>query len=143
MGERVAYISRSEHFSASHRLHSVHLSDEENKVLYGKCNNLNGHGHNYHFEVVVRGPIDPVTGMVMNLCDLKSDIETAVLEKLDHKNLDLDVEYFKNVVSTAENISVFIWEELKKEMKNPELLYEVKLHETSKNVVIYRGEMAA
>ena len=78
--------------------------------------------------------------MVMNICDLKSDIEKAVITQLDHKNIDLDVPYFKDVVSTTENVAIFIWKQLKMVMKKPEFLYEVKLHETAKNVVIYRGD---
>ena len=140
MTTKIAYLSRSEHFCASHRLHNRELSDDENRELYGKCNNLNGHGHNYNLEVILRGAINPRTGMIVNLCDLKKDIEKAVLDKLDHKNIDLDVEYFKDVVSTAENIAVFIWEQLKQTMSKPELLYKVKLYETAKNVAIYKGE---
>ncbi|XP_039595612.1 6-pyruvoyl tetrahydrobiopterin synthase [Polypterus senegalus] len=136
---RLGYISRSETFSASHRLHSKSLSDEENERIFGKCNNPNGHGHNYKVEVTVRGEIDPVTGMIMNITDLKKCIEMAVMKPLDHKNLDKDVPYFANVVSTAENIAVFIWDSLQKLME-PNLLYEVKVFETDKNIAFYRGE---
>eukprot|EP00794_Sanderia_malayensis_P005578 gene5578-6267_t len=121
------YISRSEQFSASHRLHSNELSDEKNKEVFGKCNNPNGHGHNYGLEVVICGHVDAQTGMVMNICDLKRFIEKAVMEPLDHKNIDLDVPYFKDVVSTTENLAVFIWKQLKKTMDRPELLYEINL----------------
>ncbi|XP_028675130.1 6-pyruvoyl tetrahydrobiopterin synthase [Erpetoichthys calabaricus] len=136
---RLGYISRSETFSASHRLHSKSLSDEENERIFGKCNNPNGHGHNYKVEVTVRGEIDPVTGMIINITDLKKYIEMAVMKPLDHKNLDKDVPYFANVVSTAENIAVFIWDSLQKLME-PNLLYEVKVFETDKNIACYRGE---
>lgn len=74
------------------------LSDEKNKEVYGKCNNVNGHGHNYGLEVTVRGPVDPATGMVMNLSELKKYIEKVVMERLDHKNLDVDVTYFQDRV---------------------------------------------
>ncbi|XP_030610819.1 6-pyruvoyl tetrahydrobiopterin synthase [Archocentrus centrarchus] len=137
--ERIGYISRTESFSACHRLHSIQLSDEENKEVYGKCNNPNGHGHNYKVEVVVRGKIDPKTGMVMNLTDLKKCIEEAIMIPLDHKNLDKDVPYFASVVSTTENVAVYIWDNMVKVLP-PGLLYEIKIHETDKNVVIYRGE---
>lgn len=137
--ERIGYISRIESFSACHRLHSIHLSDEENKQVYGKCNNPNGHGHNYKVEVVVRGKIDPKTGMVMNLTDLKKCIEEVIMIPLDHKNLDKDVPYFASVVSTTENVAVYIWDNMVKVLP-PGLLYEIKIHETDKNVVIYRGE---
>lgn len=76
----------------------------------------------------------------MNIADLKTYINTAVMEPLDHKNLDKDVPYFKDVVSTTENVAVYIWNNLKKIMDNPDLLYEIKLYETEKNIVIYKGE---
>ncbi|NP_001092237.1 6-pyruvoyl tetrahydrobiopterin synthase [Danio rerio] len=139
MSERVAFITRVCSFSACHRLHSKCLSDEENKRTFGKCNNPNGHGHNYTVEVTVRGKIDKNTGMVMNLTDLKEFIEEAVMKPLDHKNLDLDVPYFADVVSTTENLSVFIWDGLQKLLPH-DSLYEIKVYETAKNIVIYRGE---
>ncbi|XP_066560809.1 6-pyruvoyl tetrahydrobiopterin synthase [Amia ocellicauda] len=136
---RTAYITRVQSFSACHRLHSKALSNEENKIIFGKCNNPNGHGHNYKAEITVRGKIDPVTGMVMNLCDLKQHIEDAIMKPLDHKNLDKDVPYFADVVSTTENVAVFIWDSLVK-LLPPDMLFEVKIHETEKNIVVYRGE---
>ncbi|XP_074476840.1 6-pyruvoyl tetrahydrobiopterin synthase isoform X1 [Sebastes fasciatus] len=137
--ERTGYITRIQNFSACHRLHSVHLSDEDNKRVYGKCNNPNGHGHNYNVEVTVRGKIDGVTGMVMNLTDIKRCIEDVIMTPLDHKNLDKDVPYFSTVVSTTENLAVYIWDNMVKVLP-PNLLYEIKIHETDKNVVVYRGE---
>uniref|UniRef100_A0A674GQS7 6-pyruvoyl tetrahydrobiopterin synthase n=1 Tax=Taeniopygia guttata TaxID=59729 RepID=A0A674GQS7_TAEGU len=95
---RLARLSRSVTFSACHRLHSKSLSDEENLKLFGKCNNPNGHGHNYKVVVTVRGEIDPVSGMVMNLTELKEFMQEAIMEPLDHKNLDKDVPYFSEVV---------------------------------------------
>ncbi|TRY85007.1 hypothetical protein DNTS_016184 [Danionella cerebrum] len=115
------------------------LSDEENRRIFGKCNNPNGHGHNYRVEVTVRGKIDAETGMVMNISDLKDYIEEAIVKPLDHKNLDLDVPYFSHVVSTTENLSVFIWESLTALMP-PDSLHEIKVYETEKNIVVYRGE---
>uniref|UniRef100_A0A915BT52 6-pyruvoyl tetrahydrobiopterin synthase n=1 Tax=Parascaris univalens TaxID=6257 RepID=A0A915BT52_PARUN len=123
MERPVIDLTRIETFSASHRLHSQSLSAVENQNLYGKCNNANGHGHNYIWEVTLRGPIDVVTGMVYNLSDLKKEM-AEVLEVVDHKNLDLDIEYFKTSVSTTENLTVFLWNELKKRMSRPELLYK-------------------
>ncbi|XP_070129714.1 6-pyruvoyl tetrahydrobiopterin synthase isoform X2 [Equus przewalskii] len=136
-GRRRARVSRLVSFSATHRLHSKSLSNEENLKLFGKCNNPNGHGHNYKdlcldvnllkvmlvfwyfvlFPIVVvtvQGEIDPVTGMVMNLTDLKEYMEEAIMKPLDHKNLDLDVPYFADIVSTTENVAVYIWENLQK-----------------------------
>eukprot|EP00035_Acanthoeca_spectabilis_P023123 m.447852 g.447852 ORF g.447852 m.447852 type:complete len:139 (-) comp19570_c0_seq1:3518-3934(-) len=136
----IAYASRTESFSAAHRLHSPSLSDAENKELYGKCNNPNFHGHNYKITVTVRGPIDPVTGMVINLVELKQMIYDCVVNVMDHKNVDLDVPYFKEVPSTAENIAVFAWRELEKVVEAPVELYEIRLDETDKNSALYRGE---
>ncbi|KAM3860059.1 6-pyruvoyl tetrahydrobiopterin synthase-like [Diretmus argenteus] len=137
--DRVAYITRVQSFSACHRLHSLHLSDEENKRVFGKCNNPNGHGHNYKVEVTVRGRIDTVTGMVMNLADLKQSIEDVIMTQLDHKHLDRDVPYFARVVSTTENLAVYIWDNMVKVLP-PNLLHQIKIHETDNNVVVYRGE---
>ncbi|CAF96233.1 unnamed protein product [Tetraodon nigroviridis] len=137
--ERIGYITRVQSFSACHRLHSIHLSDEENKKVYGKCNNPNGHGHNYKAEITVRGKIDHVTGMVMNLTDLKRCIEEVIMDPLDHKNLDKDVPYFATVASTTENLAVYIWDNMAKVLP-PSVLYEIKIHETDKNIVMYRGE---
>lgn len=90
----------------------------------------------------MKGPVDPRTGMVENLNELKRAIDVAVMNVLDHKNIDKDVSYFQNVVSTTENVAVFIWNSLKTHLQKPSLLYEVKIHETNKNIIIYRGEEA-
>eukprot|EP01113_Clastostelium_recurvatum_P036388 TRINITY_DN5176_c0_g1_i1.p1 TRINITY_DN5176_c0_g1~~TRINITY_DN5176_c0_g1_i1.p1 ORF type:complete len:157 (+),score=40.53 TRINITY_DN5176_c0_g1_i1:49-471(+) len=132
------YITRRETFSSAHRLHSRLLSDEENKEIFGKCNNPNGHGHNYVLEVVLAGPVDPKTGMVMNLTDLKRILHEEVISLVDHRNLDIDVEGLRDLPTTTENFAVWIWRQLQPRMQG--LLYEVKLHETENNSVIYRGE---
>ncbi|CAM9318918.1 unnamed protein product [Lampetra fluviatilis] len=124
---RIARVTRLESFSASHRLHSPLLSDEENLKIFGKCNNQNGHGHNYKVEVTVRGKIDHATGMVMNIVDLKEAMQEAIMNPMDHKNLDKDVPYFKDVPSTTENVAVFVWENLRK------LLPEGSLFETMRS----------
>ncbi|KAF9418179.1 hypothetical protein BGZ94_009758 [Podila epigama] len=126
---RIAYVTRIEHFSAAHRLNSVHLSVEENIALYGKCNHDSGHGHNYK-------------GMVINITDLKKTLQTAVMDPCDHRNLDKDVPFFKATPSTTENLAVFLWENIKMHLPPSEhyQLYEIKLHETDKNIVVYRGE---
>ena len=134
----VAFITRKESFCASHRLHNHNLSDEENRLIFGKCNNQNGHGHNYVVKITVCGPIDPKTGMVMNLTDVMKHLK-SVLDPLDHRNLDVDIPYFKNVCSTAENISVYIWDCLEKLLPDGSL-YEVKIKETDKNSASYRGQ---
>lgn len=137
----VVYLSRTEQFSACHRLHSKALSDEENVKVFGKCNRAHGHGHNYKVEVTLRGHVDEATGMVINLVDLKHYMNTAIMDQMDHRNIDAEVSPFKEgVVSTVENISIFIWEELEK-LLDAGLLYEVRVNETEKNVAIYRGEL--
>lgn len=136
-------VCRTEHFSASHRLHSLYLTDEENKELYGKCNNFHGHGHNYKVDVMLKGSVDPATGMVININDMKVAMNNAIMDILDHKNIDKDVPYFGSIPSTAENITIFIWNQMRSELTKigkEHLLYEVKLFETEKNVFYYRGE---
>lgn len=115
------------------------LSDEENKQIFGKCNHINGHGHNYSVEVSIRGPVDRKTGMVMNLTELKEIMTECIMKPLDHKNIDMDVPFFRTTPSTAENIAVFIWDAMVLLLQKPELLYEVKLWETDKNFVTYQG----
>lgn len=111
--------------------------------MFGKCNHVNGHGHNYSVEVSVRGPVDRKTGMVMNLTDLKDIMNDCIMKPLDHKNIDKDVAYFKATPSTAENIAVFIFDAMLERLSNPELLFEVKLWETDKNYVVYQGAKIA
>lgn len=125
-------------FSASHRLHSKDLSDAENAALFGKCNGKNGHGHNYVLEVKVRGKVDERTGIVMDLVKLKRVLQSEVSDRLDHKNLNLDVVEFASLNPTAENIAKLIWSWLEKPLSG--FLYEIKLYETENNMVIYRGE---
>jgi 6-pyruvoyltetrahydropterin/6-carboxytetrahydropterin synthase len=133
-----AFITRRLTFSAAHRLHSGALTDEENRRVFGKCNHPNGHGHNYTLEVTVAGPIDPVTGMVFNLTELKDVMSEVVERGFDHKNLNLDVPAFKSLNPTAENIAAVVWDMLEKRL-GPGLLHEIKLIETENNFVSYRG----
>lgn len=133
-----AYVTRRMSFSAGHRLHNDALSAEENKRLYGKCNNPNGHGHNFGVEVTVAGEIDARTGMVFNLRDLKAVMSEVIENGLDHKNLNLDVPAFKDVIPTAENIAVVLWGLLAARLPAG-ALHEIKLIETENNFVIYRG----
>lgn len=133
----------SENFKFDFPFRSIHLSDKENREVFGKCNHINGHGHNYTVEVSVRGPVDRKTGMVMNLTELKAIMHDCIMNPLDHKNIDRDVPYFKKIPSTAENIAVFIWDQIREKLHKPELLYEVKLFETDKNFVLYQGATTA
>ena len=133
-----ALVTRRMTFSAGHRLHNEALSAEENRLLYGKCCNPNGHGHNFTVEVTVAGEIDPRTGMVFNLRDLKKVMTEVVEDGLDHKNLNLDVPAFKGVIPTAENIAVVLWGLLAARLPAG-VLHEVRLVETENNFVSYRG----
>lgn len=140
----LVYLTRRETFSACHRLHNPTLSDDENRDIFGKCNHVHGHGHNYVLEVTICGPADPSTGMVMNLVDLKRLIHEAVMVPMDHKNLDVDVEEFRDEgrVSTTENLSIVIWERIQRllvPLSSSAGLHEVKIWETGKNIVVYRG----
>ncbi len=135
----IVYLSRRLVFSASHRLHSPGLSDAENKKIFGKCNHPNGHGHNYELEVVVRGEVNPSTGMVMNLSDLKAAIADTIEAEMDHKHLNLDCPSLKGINPTTENLVVVFWKLLAARLPKG-LLHELRLHETENNVAIYRGE---
>ncbi|WP_068597681.1 6-pyruvoyl tetrahydropterin synthase family protein [Vaginella massiliensis] len=132
-------VSRKAHFNAAHRLFNPKWSDEKNKTIFGKCSNLNYHGHNYELIVSVRGELDPETGFVMNLDDLRKIIEVEVEEYLDHKNLNLDVEEFKTLNPTAENIVIVIWKKIKAKLEN-HLDLKVTLYETPRNFVEFSGE---
>jgi 6-pyruvoyltetrahydropterin/6-carboxytetrahydropterin synthase len=135
----LAYLTRKTTFSASHRMHNPELSDQENREIFGKCNNPNGHGHNYTLEVTVKGEIDPRTGMVMSLAELKRVIEEAVIQPMDHRHLNLDVPAMQGINPTAENLAVVFWGLLEQRLP-PGSLVEVRLHETENNLVAYRGE---
>ncbi|KAB0790168.1 hypothetical protein PPYR_04028 [Photinus pyralis] len=135
-----AYLTRREVLAACHRLHSPKLSNEENRAVFGKCNHPNGHGHNYVVEVTLHGEVNPKTGMLMNVTCLKEYMKSAIMDTMDHKNLDIDVPYFHDHPSTAEHVAIYIWQNMKKYMDDPSLLYEVKVFETENNIVLYRGE---
>ncbi|MEZ4743528.1 MAG: 6-carboxytetrahydropterin synthase [Bdellovibrionota bacterium] len=132
-------LCRRARFSASHRLHSPMLSDAENISLFGKCNNPNGHGHNYQIFVRLAGHIDPKTGMVISLTTLEELIDQHVIKKLDHKHLNHDVDFLKGMNPTSENLVVAIWQQLQPHIPDG-LLYEIELIETENNTVCYRGE---
>jgi 6-pyruvoyltetrahydropterin/6-carboxytetrahydropterin synthase len=132
------YVTRRTEFCASHYYHNPSLSPEENRRLFGKCNNPHGHGHNYALEVTVAGEIDPKTGMVLNLRDLKRILESEVLEAMDHKFLNADVAAFASQIPTTENIAIEIWRRLAPRMAAGRL-HRVRLYETSDLYVDYYG----
>ena len=133
------YLTRRETFAAAHRLFKDGLNDEENFELFGKCINPNWHGHNYTLEVVVAGNVNPETGFVLDLKQLKEIILENVISKVDHKNLNLDTDFMKGLNPTSENIIVAIWNQLKDKIPAGKL-YAVKLYETENNYFEYRGE---
>jgi 6-pyruvoyltetrahydropterin/6-carboxytetrahydropterin synthase len=134
------YVSRRETFSASHRLHNPSLSDEENLKYFGKCNSPNGHGHNYTLVVTVAGEINPVTGYLIDLKKLKEIIKENVIDKVDHKNLDRDVEFLNGVITTTENLAVKFWEQLVNKIPDGKL-YSIRIKETENNFFEYKGEL--
>ena len=129
-------IVRCEHFNAAHRLHNKNWSDQKNKDVFGKCNNPNYHGHNYDLEVKVIGDCDPETGYVIDTKILSDLIKKYVLDRYDHKNLNLDTQEFKDVNPTAENIAISIYNLLKPELAAG-LELKIKLYETPRNFVEY------
>jgi 6-pyruvoyltetrahydropterin/6-carboxytetrahydropterin synthase len=133
-----AYLSRRYTFSASHRLHSDALSEERNRVVYGKCNNPHGHGHNYVVEVTVGGQVDPVTGMVCSLADLDDCVRTKVIDRFDHTNLNLD-QQFAREVPTTENLCIAIHSLLAEHFTHADL-ERVRVEETSNNFFEYAGK---
>lgn len=127
---------RTAHFNAAHRLHNPAWSAEKNAAVFGLCNNPNYHGHNYDLEVKVVGEVDPVTGYLIDLKDLKDLIKIEVENRFDHKNLNLDTEEFKNLNPTAENICYVIWQILRAKLDQKYEL-SVRLYETPRNYVEY------
>jgi 6-pyruvoyltetrahydropterin/6-carboxytetrahydropterin synthase len=133
------YITRKEHFNAAHRLSVAEWSDEQNEAVFGKCANKNWHGHNFTLEVTIKGNPDPVTGFIINLKDLGRIIKTNVTEKVDHKNLNLDVDFMQGIQPTIENLAIAVWQQLIPHIPAGEL-YSVRISETDRNSIEYRGE---
>ena len=131
-------IIRCEHFNAAHRLHNNAWSDEKNRAIFGKCNNPNYHGHNYDLEVKIIGYCDPESGYVIDTKILSELIKENVLDRFDHKNLNLDTQEFKELNPTAENIAMVIYTILKPKLSK-ELELKIKLYETPRNYVEYPG----
>lgn len=129
-------IIRCEHFNSAHRLHNSNWDDEKNRKVFGKCNNPNYHGHNYDLEVKIIGYCDPETGYVIDTKILSDLIKEKILDRFDHKNLNLDTVEFKNLNPTAENIAMVIYNILKPEL-DASLELKIKLYETARNYVEY------
>lgn len=134
------YITRRESFNAAHKLYRPEWSDEHNLEVFGKCSNPNWHGHNYELFITVKGEINPQTGFVIDLKDLKTIVRTHITDVLDHKNINLDVDFMKNKMASTEVLAVAIFEQLQPHIQilGAEL-HSVKLYETENNFVEYFG----
>ncbi len=137
--DKVIYVTRRAEFSAAHFYHNPALSAEENRRIFGKCNNPHGHGHNYTLEVTVAGKVDPVTGMVLDLKDLKMILEREVIQILDHRFLNKEIPAFAEQIPTTENIAVEIWRLLHPKLTAGQL-HRIRLYETPDLFVDYYGE---
>lgn len=134
------YITRKEHFNAAHRLFRSDYDDAKNLEVFGKCSNPNWHGHNYELFVTVKGPVNPETGFLINLKELSRIINIFVVDKLDHKNVNLEVDFMAGKLASSENLAIAIWEQLEAPiLKAGAQLHCVKLFETERNFVEYYG----
>ncbi len=135
------YVTRKAHFNASHRLHNPHKSDDWNRQTFGKCNNPNWHGHNYVIEVTVAGEPDPDTGYVIDLGRLKKIMQDRILDPCDHKNLNIEVPFLKDIIPTSENLVKAFFHQLEDDIavsaSENSKLYSVKLFETERNIAEY------
>ena len=131
-------VTRLVRFNAAHRVHNPALSDEENRRIFGKCNNPNGHGHNYTLEISVAGEPDPTTGYVMDLGEVKRVADREFVEHVDHRNLNLDVPFMQGINPTTENIVTACWRRLEPALR-PARLTRLRLWETENNYVDYEG----
>lgn len=132
-------ICRRETFNSAHRLFRPEWDDNKNFEVFGKCSHPNYHGHNYALEVWIDGEVDPETGFVIDLKDLKEIIQTEITERFDHRNLNLDCKEFEGIIPTTENIAIVIWNILREKI-DPKFGIEVQLSETEKNKVVYSGK---
>ena len=134
------YITRRERFNAAHRLFKPEYSDEKNLEVFGKCSNPNWHGHNYELFVTVSGEIDPETGFLINLKGLSKLIRQKIVEKIDHKNINLEVEFMQGRMASTENLAVAIWEQLEDPIRAlGSTLHCIKVYESENNYVEYFG----
>jgi len=138
------YISRDAHFCAAHKLYNEKWSKEKNEEVFGACANENWHGHNFDMTVTVKGSVDPETGFVMNFKDLKRIVSEEILDKVDHKNLNLDVDFMQGKLTSCENLIVEFWKILEHKIADitngNSKLHCIKLNETNKNYAEYFGE---
>jgi 6-pyruvoyltetrahydropterin/6-carboxytetrahydropterin synthase len=133
------YLTRKCEFSASHYYHNPKWTDEENRRVFGKCANLNGHGHNYTLEVTVKGEVEPTTGFVIDLKELKDILNREVVDAMDHRHLNKEVPEFATRIPTTENIAIAIWQRLEKGLRVAKL-HRVRLYEMPDLFVDFYGE---
>ena len=136
----MVYLTRSEHFNAAHKLYNPAWSYEKNEGVFGKCANENWHGHNYELLVTVKGNPDPDTGFVFDVKQLSNIIKEQVIEKIDHRNLNVDVEFMRGKMCSTENLVIAIWGELQPHLPAGVQLHALKLYETPRIYVEYFGE---
>ena len=134
MGQEKVAVFRKAHFNAAHRLHVDSWDEQHNNEVFGKCNNPHFHGHNYELVVKVTGPVDPVTGFVVDLKWLNDVIQAEIIQRFDHKNLNLDTQEFKTLIPTAENIAIVIYQILRQKL-DLALDLQIRLYETERNFV--------
>ena len=136
----MVYITRRDNFSAAHKLYNPNWSENKNLEIFGKCSNPNWHGHNYTLYVTVKGVPNPDTGFIVNLADISRITKELVIDKIDHKNINLDVDFMKNVMPSTENLAIAIWYQLESAIKNLGAeLHCIKISETENNFVEYFG----
>lgn len=135
------FLTRRERFSAAHRLFRSDWDDQTNSDIFGRCSNPNWHGHNYVLWVTVKGNINPETGFVVNLKELSKIINTYIIEKVDHRNLNMEVDFLNGKIISTENIAVYFWKELEKPVNELGIkLHSIKIQETENNFVEYFGD---
>jgi len=136
----MVYLTRQEHFNAAHKLYNPHWSNEQNNAVFGVCANENWHGHNYDLYVTVKGNPDPETGFVYDVKKLSQLIKSQAVDKLDHKNLNLDVDFMAGKLCSTENLAIAIWEQLAPHLPSSVELHCIKLYETPRIYVEYFGK---
>ncbi len=137
----LVYVTRKVHFNAAHKLWNPAWTADKNHEVFGACSNENWHGHNYVLEVTVAGRPDPDTGYVIDLKHLRDILERKVISKVDHRNLNIDVDFMAGKLTSSENFAVGIWNQIESEIRTTDRkLFSVKLFETERNFVEYRGE---
>ena len=135
------YLTRIEHFNAAHKLFNPEWDKEKNEMIFGKCANENWHGHNYELQVTIKGEVNEGTGFLFDVKQLSLLIKEYVLEEIDHKNLNLEVDFLKGKMCSTENLAIGIWNRLKMYLPSEVILHKIKLYETPRIFVEYFGEI--